>query len=101
MVDEPLEQSQWQADSSGTPRHSDRIGCFQHGMGSALRGDKDERSVVQGGALLHVNCKELLAAFLALQSFVRDMQDVHVRISVDNTMTMYYINHMGGHTPLS
>ena len=48
----------------------------------------------------HLNCKEMLAAFLALQSFVKDSQEVHVRLKVDNTTMMYYINHMGGtHSP--
>ena len=49
---------------------------------------------------LHINCKEMLAAFLALQTFAKDRRGIHVRFKVDNTTTMYYINHMGGtHSP--
>ena len=45
---------------------------------------------------LHINCKEMLAAFLALQTFVKDRKEIHVRLKFDNTKTVYYINRMGG-----
>ena len=48
MVDEQFEPSEWETDSHASPRHSDRIGCVQHRLGSLLQGHKDERSVVQG-----------------------------------------------------
>ena len=47
---------------------------------------------------LHINCKELLAAFLALKTFVKNKKDLHVRLRVDNSTAMYYINRMGGDT---
>ena len=45
---------------------------------------------------LHINCKEMLAAFLALPTFAKDKKKIHVRLKVDNNTTMYYINRMGG-----
>ena len=70
------------------------------GWGAYCRGVRTRGQWSQEEMLLHINCKEMLAAFLALQTFVRDMKEVHVRIKVDNTTTMYYINHMGGtHSP--
>ena len=45
---------------------------------------------------LHINAKELLAAFLALQTFARGLKDTHVCLRVDNTTAVYYINCMGG-----
>ena len=45
---------------------------------------------------LHINCKEMLAAFLALQTFVKNKKEIHVRLKVDNTTTVYYNNRMGG-----
>ena len=49
---------------------------------------------------LHINGKEMLAAFLAVQTFVRDQKEIHVRLKVDNTTTVCYINRMGGtHSP--
>ena len=38
---------------------------------------------------------ELLAAFLALQSFV-SQSNIHVRLKLDNTTAVSYINNMGG-----
>ena len=45
---------------------------------------------------LHINCKELLAAFLAVQTFAKNKRRMHIRLRVDNTTAMYYINSMGG-----
>ena len=55
----------------------------------------------QSETQLHINCKEMLAALLALQTFARDLKGVHVRLRVDNTTAVCYINRMGGtHSPL-
>ena len=43
----------------------------------------------------HINFLELLAAFLALQSFV-SQSNIHVRLKLDNTTAVSYINNMGG-----
>ena len=47
-------------------------------------------------ALHHINYLELLAAFFALKSFCRSFSDLHVKLLVDNTTAVAYINHMGG-----
>lgn len=47
---------------------------------------------------MHINCNEILAAFLRLQTFGKDKREIPIQLRVDNTTTMYYINHMGGHT---
>ena len=44
----------------------------------------------------HINCLELLAAFYGLQAFVADQKDVHVRLKLDNSSAIGYINNMGG-----
>ena len=43
----------------------------------------------------HINFLELLAAFLALQTFV-SQSNIHVRLKLDNTTAVSYINNMGG-----
>ena len=43
----------------------------------------------------HINVLELLAAFLALQSFV-SQSEIHVRLKLDNTTAVSYINNIGG-----
>ena len=45
---------------------------------------------------LHINAKELLAAFLSLQTFAKDKTGIHVRLKIDNLTAVYYINKMGG-----
>lgn len=38
----------------------------------------------------------MLAAFFGLQAFCHDMHNKHVKLSIDNTTAVAYINHMGG-----
>ena len=40
----------------------------------------------------HINYLELLAAFLALQSFVSNKSSIHVRIALGNSTAVTYIN---------
>ena len=44
----------------------------------------------------HINYLELLAAFLTLKAFCRDKHSIHVKILMDNTSAIAYINNMGG-----
>ena len=48
----------------------------------------------------HINYLELKGAFLALQSFVKDMSNTYigVLIRMDNRTATAYVNKMGGHT---
>ena len=45
---------------------------------------------------LHINAKELLAAFLSLLTFAKDKTGIHVCLRTDNLTAVYYINKMGG-----
>ena len=44
----------------------------------------------------HINCLELKAAYLGLQSSYKNLSHTHVRIFLDNTSAVSYINNMGG-----
>ena len=44
----------------------------------------------------HINVKELLAAFLTLKTFCDLEHNVHIRLSIDNTTSVVYINKQGG-----
>ena len=46
--------------------------------------------------LLHINAKELLAAYLALKTFARDKRGTHIRLKIDNITAVYFINRRGG-----
>ena len=44
----------------------------------------------------HINVKELLAAYLTLQTFCAQEWGVHIRLKIDNTTSVAYINKKGG-----
>lgn len=64
-------------------------GAYSHGQPAQGRWSKLESSH-------HINYLELLAAFYALQAFVANEHDVHVRLKLDNSTAIAYINNMGG-----
>lgn len=43
----------------------------------------------------HINCLDLKAAYLGLQSSYKNLSHTHVRIFLDNTSAVSYINNMG------
>ena len=45
---------------------------------------------------LHINCLELKAATLALQSLVKDRTGISVLLQLDSQTAVSYINHLGG-----
>ena len=54
----------------------------------------------QSQRLLHINCLELLAGGFALKLFLRNKCNIHVKVMMDNTTAISYINKMGGPTSL-
>ena len=44
----------------------------------------------------HINYLELLASFHALQCFVSNSRSIHVRLALDSSTAVVYINNMGG-----
>ncbi len=44
----------------------------------------------------HINHLELMGGAFALRTFAKSKRDVHVRLRMDNTSAIAYINHMGG-----
>ena len=46
--------------------------------------------------MLHINCLELKAAFLAFKCFFKNRRSIHVLLKMDNTSAIAYINKMGG-----
>ena len=45
----------------------------------------------------HINVLELKAGWLGIQTFCSNIESCHVKISMDNTTSVAYINHFGGH----
>ena len=44
----------------------------------------------------HINCLELLAATLAVKTFMKNKKGVSVQLKIDNTTAVAYINNHGG-----
>ena len=44
----------------------------------------------------HINVLELRAALFTLQSFCGKYHDCHIRLQLDNTTAVTYVNNMGG-----
>ena len=44
----------------------------------------------------HINLLELKAALFGILSLCRDLHHCHIRIEIDNTTAVSYINHMSG-----
>jgi len=64
-------------------------GAFSCGQPAQGKWSKSEASN-------HVNYLELLATFKALQTFVSDRKEIHVRLKLDNSTALSYINNLGG-----
>lgn len=45
---------------------------------------------------LHINCLELLAAELALNTFIKSHHGISLLLQLDNSTTVAYINNLGG-----
>ena len=45
---------------------------------------------------LHINCLELLAATLAVQTFAKEKSRITILLKMDNTTAVAYVNRMGG-----
>ena len=45
---------------------------------------------------MHINCLELVAASLAIQTFAKEKRNVNILVRTDNVSARAYINHFGG-----
>lgn len=85
---------EWQGAVPKTNRFDHRDRCISKGLGGILpgrqyRGPLEEKR-------LHINCLELLAGSLAIKTFTKDKVCAHVKLLIDNTAAVAYINKMGG-----
>ena len=70
-------------------RLSKRLGAYCQGISTGGPWCLEEKR-------LHINCLELLAGSFAIQTFTKDKVCAHVRLLMDNTAAVAYINKMGG-----
>ena len=67
-----------------------------HGWGAVCNGKKTRGSWSYQERLLHINCLELLAATLGIQTFAKDKSGIMILLKMDNTTAVAYINRRGG-----
>ena len=73
----------------------DSFGCFLNWLGSGLWGDSYGGPWSPSNQEMHINCLELKAAALALQSLVKDQTGISVLLQLDSQTAVSYINHLG------
>ena len=66
------------------------------GGGGVCQGVQTWRLWSQMERKLHINCLELLAGSFAVKSFTKNRLCVHVRLRMDNTSAVAYVNRLGG-----
>ncbi len=82
--------------SASPSRYSNRNGCFEDGLGAVCQGVQTGGLWSQMERKLHINCLELLAGSFAVKSFTKNRLCVHVRLRMDNTSAVAYVNRLGG-----
>ena len=66
------------------------------GWGAALSGQSTGGRWSSVEQQQHINVLELRAALFGLKAFCSEMQNIHVKLELDNTSAIAYINHIGG-----
>ena len=65
-------------------------------MGAALSGQSTGGRWSTVEQQQHINVLELRAALFGLKAFCPEMHNTNVKLELDNTTAIAYINHMGG-----
>ena len=66
------------------------------GWGAVCQGVRTGGLWSQMEQKLHIDCLELLAGSFAIKSFTKNRLCVHVRLRMDNTSAVVYLNRLGG-----
>ena len=70
------------------------------GWGACCHGVRTGGIWSHRGRLQHINCLELMAGGFAIKSFCKNRASIQVRLLMDNTTAIAYINRMGGSSPV-
>ena len=66
------------------------------GWGAVCRGTRTGGAWSAQEQTMHINCLELLAATLAVKTFMKDVSETSVLLQLDNAKAVAYINNLGG-----
>ena len=84
-----------------TPDLTIQTDASANGWGACLAHQQAGGRWTSQEKLNHINYLELLAVFYALKTLLRGRRDLHVRLQMDNSTAISYINHMGGTRSIS
>lgn len=73
-----------------------RTDASSQGWGAVLNGSCTGGRWTPEEAAFHINTLELLAVLFGLKSLCAELSDLHIRVEVDNSTAVSYINAMGG-----
>ena len=73
-----------------------RLDASLQGWGAVCNGTRIGGPWSHSEKQMHINCLELLAATLTVQSFVKDQKGISILLQLDNQTAVAYINNMGG-----
>jgi len=78
-------QLEWQDTSEERSGSDHRLGRIPTGLGGVLQPTKDRGSWSTQECAFHINCLELLAATLAVQTFAKNKTGLSILLRIDNT----------------
>ena len=73
-----------------------RLRCIRHRMGGSLWETMDQGPWSQEENIMHINCLELLAATMEINTFLKYSKKISVLLLLDNTTAVAYIKNGGG-----
>ena len=82
--------------SHGEPIVTLTTDASQKGWGAVSKGEKTGGPWMSVEAKAHINSLELLAVLFGLKSLFNDQSSTHIRLEIDNTTAVSYINAQGG-----
>ena len=86
---------------SPSEEHINRVRCLQLGVGGHEWSGSNRGLLSAVESAHHINYLELLAVFLALKTFAKDLSHCTVLVKSDNISAVTYINQKGVLTPSS
>ena len=95
-MEQPANELEWEESGSKTTRPSVRVRCLPDRLGSIVPGLTDRRPVVQAGENSPHKLSELLAATLAVKTFLKNHENKRVLLLLDNQTAVAYKNNLGG-----
>ena len=66
------------------------------GWGASCNGNRTGGNWTQNEANTHISTLELRAVYFALRCFAKDLANVHIKLLIDNTTALAYVDNMGG-----